>query len=117
MSGEMMVGRLGATVDDPVGVNALSGKVTVNGELIDVEHVFAGVAQGSGRYFQSAPWRGWPTMGQLATAARDGFDRYEVWTGGRVLWQAPTIAGRVPVGWPSLQSAGYVREFVRAMHP
>lgn len=75
-------------------------------EVPSVEHAFAGMTDAE-KYI-STPWRpGWPNLQDLSVAAQQGFDRVEVWARdeGVLLYQGPTVPGKVPVGWQSLEDS------------
>lgn len=73
----------------------------------EMEHVFAGVTSG-GRYFRTTRFFGWPTLEEIKDFAQQGFDRLEVFKGGVIHYQDTTWPGRVPVGWDTLEHAGFI---------
>jgi hypothetical protein len=71
-------------------------------------HMFAGVTD-NGQYYSTQLRLGWPDAQTIESFAQRGFDRFEILNGSRVIYQAPTTAGRVPIGWDSLEHTGYIK--------
>jgi hypothetical protein len=69
-------------------------------------HLFAGVFDG--RYMTSMFRSGFPTQAIVQWARENGFDRFEVWNKGKVIFQDTLVAGKVPQGWQSLEHAGHL---------
>jgi len=101
---------LGTLLRTPLGtevseVAETPGAAAESGEAM---HMFAGVTE-DGQYFSTQLRMGWPNAQTLAQFAKTGFDRFEVVVGNKAIYQAPTIAGKIPVGWDSLEHAGWIR--------
>lgn len=97
---------LGGLLTSPVAVTTEE----TAGEETEVISVTYGQLTRGGMMLWTNPRPGWPSMFELEDAAAHGFDRYEMWSNIRgVLYQAPTIGGKLPSGWSSLEYAGFIK--------
>lgn len=92
-----------------IGVLARVPASTVQETEEEVTDFWRAVGFSDNGKFISTVWeRGWPTARELADVAKNGLDRFEVFRLDKIIYQAPTVAGKIPVGWDSLQHAGFI---------